>query len=613
MMINKRLIALVANAKKYIAGIVGVQWLSLLANIVMIFCLANLLEALFVEAPSQQALLATLAVFAAAAIIRAVCTIIGSKISHLASVQVKLTLRTRIYQKILALGSGYTQEVRTSEIVQVAGEGIEQLDIYFGRYLPQLFYGVLAPLTLFCALAFVNLLAAIVLLVATPLILVAIMAVSRFARRLFAKYWREYTDLGANFLENLQGLTTLKIYQASDRKREEMASDAESFRKVTMKVLTGQLGSIAAMDFVAFGGAALGIIIALFQFQALAVSLAGCLAIILLSAEFFIPMRQLGSLFHVAMNGVTASDRIFSLLDLAQTRTGQESIAGDVQTMGATLQRLTYAYDDKPVLSDVSIDIPPVGLTSIVGKSGCGKSTLAQVLMGSLGDYTGSVKLQANSHTTVAHEICDLSEKSLMANITLVSSNCHIFKGTVRENLLIARPDANDQILWDVLAKVKLDAFLNCEAGLDTQINEGAANFSGGQKQRLALARALLHDTALYIFDEATSNIDVESEHSIMEVIHELAESKAVLLISHRLLNVVNSQNIYVLDNSTVVEQGRHHELLAANRYYASLFNAQNDLENFADGTAGARRTGTEKTGQVPHNPSALQEVKACV
>ncbi|GHT78736.1 putative ABC transporter ATP-binding protein [Actinomycetota bacterium] len=585
MMINKRLIELLRNSKKYIAGIVGSQWLSLLANIVMILSLANLLESLFAQdlAQGSEDLSATLAVFAVAAIIRAILAIINTKMGHLVSVEVKSTLRAQIYQKVLALGANYNQDVRTAEIVQVAGEGVDQLESYFGRYLPQLFYSVIAPLTLFGVLAFVNLPAALVLLIAVPLILVAIMAVSKMARRIFGKYWGIYTDLGANFLENLQGLTTLKIYQAEERKRQEMAAEAEDFRRVTMKVLSTQLGSITAMDLVAYGGAAIGIIVALFQFGQGAVSFAGCLAIILLSAEFFIPMRMLGSFFHIAMNGVAASDKIFALLDLPVSQRGQEFIPSNAAQASVSVQQLTFCYAEQPVLKDVSMELPQCGLTSVVGKSGCGKSTLAQAIMGSLSGYQGSIQLKAEcaQGLTKAYEVSDLAEESIMRNVTLVSANSHIFKGTVRSNLLVACSGASDDELMDALAQVRLDEFLRQENGLDTQIAEGASNLSGGQKQRLALARALLHNTPLYIFDEATSNIDAQSESCIVAAIHQLAQTKAVLLISHRLANVVDSQQIYVLDNGRVVEQGQHSDLLLTKSYYASLYNTQTKLENF--------------------------------
>jgi ATP-binding cassette subfamily B protein/ATP-binding cassette subfamily C protein len=609
MMINKRLIAMLGKVRFYILGVVGFQWLALVANIVMVIALAFMLGDLFAPEPQDQALLVSLVAFAAAAVIRGICAVAGTKMSHLMSVQVKSTLRTKIYQKVLALGAGYNQRIRTSEIVQLASEGVEQLESYFGRYLPQLFYSTIAPITLFCVLAFINLLAAVVLLVAVPLILVAIMLVSTMARKLFAKYWGIYTDLGANFLENLQGLTTLKIYQAEERKRAEMSSDAEAFRKVTMKVLSAQLGSITAMDLVALGGAAVGIITALLQFQAGAVDLAGCLTIILLSAEFFIPMRQLGSYFHVAMNGVAASDKIFALLDLPQQSTGQQVFDCAVELLGANVQQLSFAYADKPVLKDVSLTIAPVGLTSVVGKSGCGKSTLALALTGGLSGYKGSMQLQVfdrsreglsswQGSATQCFEVADLTEQSIMEQITLVTANSHIFKGTVRENLHIAYPEAKDEALWEVLSHVKLDEFLRTEAGLDTQIAESAANLSGGQRQRLALARALLHDTPLYIFDEATSNIDAESENFIMDAIKNLALRKAVLLISHRLANVVDSELIYVLDNSSVVEQGKHADLLAAGRYYANLYTTQSELENFSRPT----QAQMDKIAQHPQN-----------
>ncbi len=493
--------------------------------------------------------------------------------SYLSSKAVKKTLRERIYEKLLRLGASYNEQVKTSEVVQVAVEGVDQLETYFGAYLPQFFYAMLAPLTLFAVLCFVNVPAAIVLLVCVPLIPIAIAAVQTWAKKLLSKYWGQYTALGDTFLENLQGLTTLKIYQADEFKNQEMNVEAEKFRKITMKVLTMQLNSITIMDLIAYGGAALGVIMAVTQYMGNHVSLAGCLLIILLAADFFLPMRQLGSFFHIAMNGMAASDKIFRLLDLPEHK--QEVSESFPLQHDIVCSNLRFSYEpDREILHGVGLQFPQGSFTALVGESGCGKSTIAAILMGRNKGYTGSV-------TMGGVELRKINESPLLRNITYVSHQSYLFKGAVRDNLLIGKPSATDDELWAVLERVHLAGFLKAEQGLDTHLTEKAGNLSGGQCQRLALARALLHDSPVYIFDEATSNIDVESENDIMAEIHELARTKTVLLISHRLANVVHADNIYVLDNGSVAESGSHEELLKNHGLYEKLWNAQRELENY--------------------------------
>ena len=492
--------------------------------------------------------------------------------SYLSSKAVKKTLREKIYRKLLRLGSSYKEQVNTSEVVQVAVEGVDQLETYFGAYLPQFFYAMLAPLTLFGVLAFVSLPAALVLLVCVPLIPAAIVAVQRWAKKLLAKYWGQYTALGDSFLENLQGLTTLKIYQADEYKQQEMDRQAEQFRRITMKVLTMQLNSITIMDLIAYGGAALGAILAATQFAASRISLDGALLILLLAADFFIPMRLLGSFFHIAMNGMAASDKIFRLLDLPEPARGSETLGDDLTIC---CRDLGFGYQpEKPVLRGLELEIPMGSFTALVGESGCGKSTLSALLMGRNRGYTGSV-------TVGGLELRDIREDSLLGAFTYVSHQSYLFKGTVADNLRMARPDASDAALWQVLEQVKLADFVRSEQGLDTPVAERGSNLSGGQCQRLALARALLADSPAYIFDEATSNIDVESENDIMEVIRRLAKTKTVLLISHRLANVEFADKIYVLEKGRLAESGSHSVLLARGGCYARLWNAQAELENY--------------------------------
>ena len=573
MMINKRLIGTVAESKKYIAGNVILQWCSLTANIALMLSISRMLAELFRGSASVQLFTVTGIVVILALAVRFFCSIGAAKMGYFSSKAVKKSLREKIYQKLLRLGSSYNEQVKTSEVVQVAVEGVDQLETYFGAYLPQFFYAMLAPLTLFIVLCFVNVAAAVVLLICVPLIPVAIAAVQTWAKKLLSKYWGQYTELGDTFLENLQGLTTLKIYQADAFKQQEMNEQAEKFRKITMKVLTMQLNSITIMDLIAYGGAALGVIMAVTQYQSGGVSLEGCLLIILLAADFFIPMRQLGSFFHIAMNGMAASDKIFRLLDLEETKPEITESFPSGHTIRCS--GLSFSYEpDREILHSVDLTFPQGSFTALVGESGCGKSTLASILMGRNKGYTGSVSVGGVP-------LSSIQEESLLRNITYISHQSYLFKGTVRENLLMGKPGASDEELWAVLSRVNLAEFLKAEQGLDTRLLEKAFNLSGGQCQRLALARALLHDSPVYIFDEATSNIDVESENDIMREIHELAKSKTVILVSHRLANVVGADHIYVLDHGIVAESGSHEELLAHHGLYERLWSAQQTLEQF--------------------------------
>ena len=575
MMIDKRLIGMVPESKKYVAGNVLMQWISLAANVVLIMSITRFFASLYAKNMTGKdfAVFSVIAIMAVA--VRFFCAIGASRMGFLSSKKVKKTLREAIYTKLLKLGAAYKEQIKTSEIVQVAVEGVDQLETYFGAYLSQFFYAMLAPLTLFLVLLRVNIPSAVVLFVCVPLIPAAIAAVQTWAKKLLSKYWGQYTALGDTFLENLQGLTTLKIYQADAFKNKEMNEESEKFRKITMKVLTMQLNSITIMDIIAYGGAALGVFFSVTQYQKGRVDLAGALLVILLSADFFIPMRQLGSFFHIAMNGMAASDKIFRFLELPEAPKKAAAFPKDAEIV---CENLRFSYEaDREILKSIDLRIPKGQFVAIAGESGCGKSTVASILMGRNRGYKGTIRIGDI-------ELSDIAESSLMQNITYISHNSYLFKGTVRENLLMGNPDATEDEMWAVLEQTNLAAFLRNEEGLDTKLAEKASNLSGGQCQRLALARALLHDSPVYIFDEATSNIDVESENDIMEQILLLAKKKSVLLISHRLANITKADVIYAMEQGEVKECGTHEELLRKNGLYQKMWTTQQRLERYGKG-----------------------------
>lgn len=574
-MIKTRLIEQVPSSKKYIALTVLAQWLKTVANIVMIFILSNLLaQILDGKAFDFKRLLPYLGAIAAVMFVRYLCGYASSQTSFFASSEVKKVLRQKMYKKLTRMGASYSEKVSTSEVLQVFVEGVDQLELYFGKYLPQFFFAMLAPITLFVVLVFVSWKASVVLLICVPLIPLSIVAVQKIAKRLLSKYWGVYTNLGDTFLENIQGLTTLKVYQADERKNVEMNEKAEEFRRITMKVLTMQLNSVSVMDIVAYVGSAVGVVIAIIQVKNGTITLPQAFLIIMLAADFFLPLRLLGSFFHVAMNGMAASDKLFKLLDTKEDEHGAEipeNLDGDIE-----IKDLSFSYDgEKTVLNDISITFKKHELISIVGESGCGKSTLASLFCGTTKGYIGSI-------TIGGVEIKDIDEKTLMNNITAVNFNSYIFAGTVRENMLIADKSASDEKMIEALKMVNLWSFLSEQDGLDTKLNQQGSNFSGGQRQRLAIARALLHNTPIYVFDEVTSNIDAESENDIMTVIHNMAKIKTVILISHRLENVVGSDKILLLDKGKIEESGTHSELMSLNKKYKLMYSTQAELEKYA-------------------------------
>ena len=579
-MIKTRLVQLLSHARKYILYNILWQWGALVAQIVAVFTISGLLGNLYEGNITESNMIQKGGILAVVLLVRFLCDRMAAKASYQASVDVKRVLRDKIYEKLLKLGASYHEKIATSEVVQLSTEGVEQLETYFGKYLPQLFYSLLAPLTLFIVLSITaRVRASVVLLVCVPLIPVSIVVVQKIAKRLLNRYWSIYTGLGDSFLENLQGLTTLKIYQADGRKAEEMDEEAAEFRRITMKVLTMQLNSTSVMDIVAYGGAAIGMVVAVNEFLHGRIGLEQTLCIVLLASEFFIPLRLLGSFFHIAMNGMAASDKIFRLLDTEEEETGKILFTKEqLGKLSVEMEDVYFSYqEEREILHGISMRIPAGSFVSLVGESGCGKSTIASLLSGRNRGYTGQVTLGGVS-------AADLSEAERMRHVTVVKHDSYLFQGTVRENLLLAKPDATAKEMKEVLEKVNLWGYLQGQGGLDTKVSENGDNLSGGQCQRLSLARALLHDSEMYIFDEATSNIDAESEEMIMEVVHELAKKKTVLLISHRLLNVVPSDCIYMLQDGEIAESGTHQELMAEKGAYYHLYESQRELEEFGKG-----------------------------
>lgn len=574
-MIKTRLINQVPSSKKYIALTVFAQWLKACANIVMMFIFSDLIGKIldgkvinFTSAlPSVFGILFVM-------VLRYLCGFFSSKTSFYASGEVKKVLRQKMYKKLTRIGASYNERVSTSEVIQVFVEGIDQLELYFGKYLPQFFFAMLAPLTLFIVLSFVSLKASVILLFCVPLIPISIVAVQKIAKKLLSKYWGIYTNLGDTFLENIQGLTTLKVYQADERKNIEMNAKAEEFRKITMKVLTMQLNSVSVMDIIAYGGSAVGVVVAIIQVKNGIITLPEAFLIIMLAAEFFLPLRLLGSFFHVAMNGMAASDKLFNILDMPEEERGSKEPSSFEKSI--IIDNLSFSYDgDKTVLNGISTVIDNNSLVSIVGESGCGKSTLAGLLCGTNKGYNGSITIDGV-------EIKDIDETVILQNITSVNFNSYIFAGTVKDNLIIADKNASEEKMIDALKAVNLWSFLAENDGLETKLNQQGSNFSGGQRQRLAIARALMHNTPIYIFDEVTSNIDAESENDIMAVIHNMAKNKTIILISHRLKNVKPSDKIILLDEEKIEEEGTHKTLIKQDKKYKFMYMTQAELEKYA-------------------------------
>lgn len=658
---DKRLFSLTPGIGKLVAAKVVALWLSLLADVLFAFMMANLLvsvlqcaiwtaQGLDVVMPTTNLLLALL-VLLTVCVVKYLTSRSAASFGTEAAERVKLALRERLYRKMLAMGPSYASRVRTADVVQSAGEGIDQIQSFFELFLPQLFYAVLAPVTLFAVLMPVNIPAAVVLLACAPLIVLVVGVVAMSAARAFKRYWGKYTDMGAAFLDNMQGLETLKAFGADERTAADMDEKAEAFRRMTMQVLQIQLRSLTAMDAVAYGGTAAGIGVAAWQFLVGGVDLAGAMIVVFLSASFFLPLRQLGSYFHVAMNGMTSTKRIFALLDAPEPACGDAALPGGGRDLTVTFDAVGYRYADAvdgsvgadsdtshasvssgeptgtdsdtsatatalpaPALTDVSFTARPGTLTAIVGESGSGKSTTAALLAGTLAGYEGSITLSAGAAINGATpdpaeldaidlqsvELRDLSADAMTSAVSLVSSRSHLFAGTLRENLLMAAPQADDDELWAALELTHIADFVRAQPeGLAMPIAPDAANLSGGQRQRLAIARALLRNTPIYIFDEATSSVDAESEAVILDTIRELAQSATVIMITHRMANAVTADQVVVFDHGRVAETGTHAALVTRGGVYADLFRAQQVIEHVGHRSIAGASVASAEIGPV--------------
>lgn len=568
-MVDRRLLDSCKTSKKYVMLTVLAQWIALVCNVCIIVWIGYFVNGIGSRSPIKWWYIVGLGICLAG---RFFSNLWYGKVSALASEYAKSHLRQSIYQKLLKLGMNYQKTTETASVVQVMVDGVEQLEVYFGRYLPQLFYALVAPLTLFIVIFPYSFESALVLLIAVPLIPLSIVAIMKIAKKVLKKYWKSYAHLGSGFLENIQGLTTLKVFDQDEKRHEAMNKEAEDFRVMTMKVLSMQLHSINIMDLVAFGGAAAGTIIALIQYSRGELLIGHLIVIALLSAEFFIPMRLLGSYFHVAMNGMAAADRMFQLLDTQVIEDSDKKAISDCEMI--RLEDVTFGYEkQRPILKEVSMVLPKASMTAIVGESGSGKSTVASLLMKKYKPDEGHLYWG-----NVSYE--EISNKTLYEHLTLVSTNSYIMSTTLRDNLLMGKPDATEEEINYVLHLVQLKKFVDhLPAGLDTAVGEGGNFLSGGQRQRLALARSILANREVMIFDEATSNVDVESEEAIWEAIHYLAKTKTIVVIAHRLAHVREAQCIYVMKDGRIVEKGDHQMLYNNKKTYFEMVRTQERLE----------------------------------
>ena len=598
-MFDKRLFSLVPGVMRHIAGNVALQWLALLANVVLFVSVGGLLQSVLAGDTAGIDLVRTLLTAVVAVAVRLVCQAQATKQGLAASALAKQRVRMLVYDKLVRMGPSYRETVATSEATQLCVEGVEQLEAYFGNYLPQLFYSLIASVTLFFCLAPLCTPAAVVLLCCVPLIPVSLMAVMKIAKRIMGDYWHSYTDLGALFLESIQGLTTLKVFGADEGRHRRMNEEAEKFRKATMRLLTMQLNSVIVMDIFAFAGAAAGIVVMLNSYAAGTVTFAGAFAFVFLAADFFIPLRTLGSFFHTATGGMAAAERMYRIIDAPEPACGTQAVT--CASVGIECRNVSYSYDGtRTVLQDADFTARPGGFVGITGASGSGKSTLAGILTGANRSYTGSVEIGGI-------DLDDITAESLRDTVTYVGFRSFLFAGTVRSNLLMARPGASDDELWEALSRCRIDDFVRRSGGLDAPVSAEGTNLSGGQRQRLAMARALLHDTPVYIFDEATSNIDADSEAAIIDAVAELARTKTVVMVSHRLAALRGCDKVYVFEAGRVVQTGTHEELAGQDGPYARLWARQAELEDFS--ARNGEGAGTQVSGQM-HQAAEDADVK---
>ena len=601
-MFDKRLFSLVPGVMRHIAGNVALQWLALLANVVLFVSVGRLLQSVLTGGATGIDLARALLVAVVAVAVRLVCQAQATKQGLAASALAKQRVRTLVYDKLVRMGPSYRETVATSEATQLCVEGIEQLEAYFGSYLPQLFYSLIASVTLFFCLAPLCTPAAVVLLCCVPLIPISLMAVMKIAKRIMGDYWHSYTDLGALFLESIQGLTTLKVFRADEERHRRMNEEAEKFRKATMRLLTMQLNSVIVMDIFAFAGAAAGIVVMLNSYAVGTVTFAGAFAFVFLAADFFIPLLTLGSFFHTATGGMAAAERMYRIIDAPEPAFGTQAVT--CTSVGIECRNVSYSYDGtRTVLQNADFTARPGGFVGITGASGSGKSTLAGILTGANLSYTGSV-------TIGGIDLRDISAESLRDTVTYVGFRSFLFAGTVRSNLLMARAGASDDELWEALSRCRIDDFVRRSGGLDAPVSAEGTNLSGGQRQRLAMARSLLHDTPVYIFDEATSNIDADSEASIIDAVAELARTKTVVMVSHRLAALRGCDKVYVFEAGRVVQTGTHEELAKQDGPYASLWARQAELEDFsARSGEGAGKQAVEQACQAADDAPSQQAV----
>lgn len=571
-MIDKKLLALLGENKKYIFYAVGLMIVGLFANLAITasICYAIQYAAEYTSSGSnaQGFILPAVIVIIAMAIRYVTSRSIGDLKDTLGR-NVKKDLRQKIYDKIIKLGVRTTDNMSMAGLTQLSMEGVEQLDLYYSAYIPQFFYAMIAPIILFIVTVRINWAVALVLLACVPLIPMSIIAVSRYAKKIFAKYWGKYTSMGDSFLDSVQGLKELKIFQADAAQNIKMNETSEEFRKITMKVLVMQLASTTIMDMVAYGGAGLGIALTIHAVINGSLSAYAALFLILVAVDFFLPLRAFGSAFHIAMNGASAGNKILSLLAQPDPVWGSETVNGT----DITMKDVTFSYDGtRDVLKHASINFGSTGMCAIVGESGSGKSTVVNLLLGAYHPQQGSILVGNKPLET-------LSRESYYSHISVVSYNTYIFNETIRQNFMLAKVNVTDDEIFAALKKVNLYDFIIDNGGLDKVITEDAANISGGQKQRLALAINLVANKDIYIFDEATSNIDIESEAIIMNNIKELSKEKSVIVISHRLANIIAADTIYYIEDGEVKENGTHNELMNMHEGYAKLYTTQKKLE----------------------------------